>query len=637
MDIPWKDNLGIAIRFRPDKFSQFMRVMNDKDLHAFLSEPNLRQNMCCNIYGDLIEIMSMLSEHGYTKSLIFLYEHFQEINTCESTKKAVMRHVGKKAYQKHWKALNKYCFGPKPLCAAINRHQSDIVNYLLGMEVDMQTIYPLNGPPRNVHCERGYLKAVETLLSAGLKLDKIRGSALIQSVCQCWDSYDYKDYCVMEEMELFEVQKKIKILRMLLEAGHRSKYAVHAVCNEKHSDFNRVPLEMLKLLLYYDSELDAEIDKETALHRACENLNLEKIKVLINSGAEINKPNKSGMTPVQICTQELKSHCLDYFTDDIVRFLCENGAKMDVICPLNQLDIIELACAFYEESKLPVVLFYLSQGLSLHHNEFVYFLLQMENDQIDSSETISPQGINQVVSVFLMDNAVNTCNVPCGPAGRLVINLFEGNGLGTNSRQQSYLQPDFEMLQILDGAGFVICMADEIEQELFESRNETKQMTLKILQKQLSRIPSLAEFCRWTVRRAMGSGLISSQKVERLEKLPLPKPVVEYLLLSDVIAEKYAQTMYDYFSGKSLKMPCVTKSKTDLSGNKLHLTCNECFTDKTKELKRQTERLEARHWAAEFLEQCQKEDSRKSQENWYHHPEDWVILDQIQSKCAHLI
>ena len=183
---------------------------------------------------------------------------------------------------------------------------------------------------------------------------------------------------------------------------------------------------------------------------------------------------------------------------------------------------------------------------------------------------------------------------------------------------------------MLYGAGFVLSIPDDLEENLAGSNVETREMTLNILQDEQSRVPSLTELCRWAVRRILGPGLISMGKVE---DLPLPKPIIEYILLLDIIEKKHAQTMYDYFSGKhSLKMTCVTRNKQSLDDDLriiVYGKCANCQANITEKLQREKEREESQKWAREFLRQCQSDDSRKAQESFFHHPEEWTVLDEI--------
>ncbi len=619
MSVTRKEELGIKVNIEYEYFMQLMSTMDDEELSSLLSDSQKMGNLCLKKSHEVWKIIPILSDRGYPNSLRFFEGLVQDIE-----------------------ALQMYCFGPEGLCKAISEEDVDSLQYFLGHNKNPHTVEyflwlgalsnnQLIHPeclPQNNSCEMGYLEAVESLLVSGLEVDRQQGQELINSVCQCWDSYDINDSFFIQEFDIDIVKKKMRILRMLLEAGHRSEIALHNICDEKYSDLYRMPAEMLTLLLNYeiDIHLKLGIKESSAFLKACHRLSIDKIKVLADFGANVNEPDYIGQTPLEICTRACREHCLDGFTDDIIRFLHEEkGADINVICRDTGHNLLEIACSSYpcyeyREEKLAIVLYYLSRKLILKYDVFAKYLLQ--SYAMDSFDESSPQShfmshkYKELLSVLVMDNAFDTSPLLSGPAGRLVVNIFDYY----NYDQNNYRQPDFDMLRMLSGAGFVIFLPDHIEAQLIESTEEIKQMTLKILKEELSRIPSLAELCRWEVRRVLGPGLMSQQKVERL---PLPKPMIEYILLLDIIEEEHAQKMYDYFSGKGLNMVCVAKYKEDLYENKLGLECPECSEYAPEKLQRKTEREENLKWAAEFLEQCQEEDRRKAQG----HPEDCIILD----------
>ncbi len=601
MSVTRKEEQGIKVYIDCDYFMQLMSTLNDQELSFLLSESQKKGNLRWKISPELWEIMGKLSGLGYFSSLRFFEGLVQ--NT---------------------EALRIYRFGPTGLCQAIYERDVASLQYFLGYEdpytvehfLGIGVLYndPINCPerlPLNRSCEMRFLEAVESLLVSGLKVDRQQGKELINSVCQCWDSYDINGSFLVEEMKLDLVKKKMRILRMLLEAGHRSEIALHNICEEKYSDLYRMPAEMLTLLLNYEIDIHLKfgVKDNSAFHKACHHLSKDKIKVLANFGANVNEPENIGCTPLEICTMAHREHCLDDFTDDIIRFLHkEKGADIHVLNTDTGHNLLEIALSCYCEEKLAIVLYYLSQKLTLKCDVFAEFLLQ--------SDFLS----HELLSVLVLDNAIDTSLLLSGSAGRLVLNLFDYYNDLDSDIFGIYMQPDFDMLRMLNASGFVVFLPDHMEELLTESSEETKQMTLKILRDETSRIPSLAELCRWEVRLVLGPGLISQEKVERL---PLPKPMIEYILLLDIIEEEHAQKMYDYFSGKGMNMVCVTKNKTDWYHNGRRLECTQCSKDTPEKLERQREREETRKWAAEFLEQCKEEDRRKAQE----HAEDYIVLD----------
>ncbi len=622
---------------RFDKFRQLIGTVSDEELPTVLLQPTQGLKIHWEFSDEMIKFMDTLCSHGYLKSLKFFHKQFKELDGLELRCEALEVSEGKEKLKQYCEALNKYCFGPKPLSTAISSGISKIVEYFLEGECEPFVQYFIHPPldyPQHISCERGYLKAVEALLSAGLELSKDRGSALINSVCQCWDSYDSNAVCAKEEMKLDIVKKKMNILRMLLEAGHRSDRALHAVCEEQYCDLYRKPTGMLKLLIHYGADVHKIIDKNTALHLACHHLDQEKIKVLANSGADVNLPDHIGLTPIQICTFVKREHCLDNFTDDIIQFLHqEKGADIHVVSLYGGHNLLETACVYYSESKLSILLYYLSQGLTIQYKVFAQYLLQRcgmrsVRDQLSEPDVTEflPFHDRELLCFLLMDNVVDLSELQSGNAGRLVLKLFDYHNENTHPRGE-YMQPCLGMLKILHGAGFVIPLPTEIERELLQSSDETQHMTLKTLQHEMLRIPSLVELSRWAVRHMLGPGLISLKKVDNL---PVPKKLVECILLVDILEIEHAQMLYHYLSGHGFQMACVTREKTDLDGEELYLECPECLFDDEDEIEeagilhRHRERDEIRNWTAEFQERCQKDCDSKTQENILDKPEDLI-------------
>ncbi len=579
MSVTRKEELGIKVNIEYEYFVQLMSTMNDEELSSLLSESQKMGHLHLKKSHQVWKIIPILSGQGYHHSLRFFEGLVQNIE-----------------------ALQIYCFGPEGLCEAIFEKDDDRLQYFLGHIKNPHTVerlhwigtlcntslIPYHCLPENVSCEVGFLEAVESLLVSGLEVDRQQGQELINSICQCWDSYNFHgDSFLIEEMKLDIVKKKMRILRMLLEAGYRSELALHNICEEKYTDLFRMPAEMLSLLLNYEIDIHYKVKGSSAFHKACHRLSLDKIKVLADFGANVNEPENSirNWTPLEICTRAYREHCLDYFTDDIIRFLHqEKGADIHVICRETGHNLLEIACSCYREEKLAIVLYYLSQKLILKYNVFAHFLLQLyamdSSDQSISKTNFMSYESKELLSILVMDNVMDTSILLPGPAGRLVVNLFDYWHYDKDRPLHFYMQPDFDMLRMLNCAGFVVSLPAHIEEELIKSTDETKQMTLKILREETSRIPSLAELSRWEVRRVLGPGLISQEKVERL---PLPKPMIEYILLLDIIEKKHAQKMYDYFSGRGLNMVCVTKNKKHLFDDEMDIECPECDEDTPEE------------------------------------------------------
>ncbi len=289
----------------------------------------------------------------------------------------------------------------------------------------------------------GNVKGVEILIAAGAKLnldtdaqfeiqDVYDGDdpyhvQVMEAACTSRPNIHHRGIGVLKEMTLEAVKEKMKIMRMLLEAGLSMNYyefsspeepstmsALHTVCGDNYrTNSERMPVEMAELLLLYGAEMD-NADEEsgvTALHVACRNLDFQKIKLLVNYGANVEKPNIYGFTPIQCCTLATREHCLDDITDDIVKFLVEEkGADIEVVCPETKFSLLSLACETYEESKLAIVLYFMSQVLPL---QSVAALFLIKNFGLAGREYTSDDGWyfmpyhgKQIISILLIDNAL---------------------------------------------------------------------------------------------------------------------------------------------------------------------------------------------------------------------------------------
>ena len=319
--------------------------------------------------------------------------------------------------------------------------------------------------------------------------------------------------------------------------------------------------------------------------------------MLVKCGASVNKPDRRGYTPIQMCTEIHVWHCLDGFPEDIIRFLAdENGANLDLAEPKSGLNLLGIACKYYDVSRLTMVLYYLSKGLPLQPALSLFLIMDFGFPDIAPSYDETQDG-KQVFSILLIDNALNTSSFqPCkktkelGYAGRVKLDLFSkcplridgySENMWSKDRARSIRsKPRIDMIQMLQGAGFVLSLPDYLCLKFSESKNETKRKCVRIIEEERSRIPNLTEFCRWEIRKVLGPGLISLGKAEGL---PLPKPIIEYILLLDIIPKEDAQTMYDYFSGKkTLKRACVDWKNWMDAEEKVYGTCSECLLTEAK-------------------------------------------------------
>ncbi len=475
----------------------------------------------------------------------------------------------------------------------------------------------------NVEAMEVLLAALDGPLSAIERLDIYFRAGVVASACgvQC-GSHNKREY---EEMKLEEMTKRMKIVKMMLDDGFHSYRALQALCDGNI----RKPQGMLEFLISYGCDINQELESgvdigDTPLNAACRNLDLDLIDFLLNHGADINKWGKEGLNPLQTCTVSMygeRDYCYDYSKEDIIRYLCEEkGANVHMVCPKSGHSLLDMVCLNYEKRKPKVLLYYLSQGLSLQPDTL--------------SRMLQEHGFNGIwkdaISILLVDNAISTGHRQPGPAGRELLNIFEDSNVLGNSLHRFSLPLALKMLH---EAGFVIHVSDELEQKIMASNNEKTQKTLKLIQDEVSRVPKLEELSIWAVRRALGPGLFSLQKMDQIQELNLPRPAINDILFLNIIEKKYVETIKDYLAerakgeksqkmlGRNRPQPLGrwTAGETGL--------CHRCQTDHSERayLQQQKEIEEACKWATDFVEQCQKESSVRAAETSCFMQKSWDV------------
>ncbi len=113
-----------------------------------------------------------------------------------------------------------------------------------------------------------------------------------------------EEWYIHKEMKLDKVKAKMRILKLLLESGLDMDYYVdtdledngirhglHTACYAR--DYRvRPPVEMIELILWYGADVHKELDGDTAFKIACQNVDLETIKLLVCYGANVNTVNQ---------------------------------------------------------------------------------------------------------------------------------------------------------------------------------------------------------------------------------------------------------------------------------------------------------------------------------------------------------
>ena len=154
--------------------------------------------------------------------------------------------------------------------------KTDILKLLIQHGVDMNYS---NGLPLQAAILSGNVEGVQELVAAGAELNSRVGAdyyfcareglAMMHAACGDWAP----NQCTGDDMTFDDVKKRMKILRILLEAGLNMvyygledrdklhpKYALHTVSGRRSQVSERMPVEMLKLLIYYGTDIDEEIN-----------------------------------------------------------------------------------------------------------------------------------------------------------------------------------------------------------------------------------------------------------------------------------------------------------------------------------------------------------------------------------------
>jgi len=132
----------------------------------------------------------------------------------------------------------------------------------------------------------GKIESVKILLAHGADPDL--GAARLGYTPLAWAAYD----------------NNLEIAKLLLDAGADpnlrfftpySDGEIPIYCATKRDN-----LELMRLLIAHDADLDAIVEGETSLHRALRSQHHDAIKLLVQSGASTTIPDARGFTPAEI-------------------------------------------------------------------------------------------------------------------------------------------------------------------------------------------------------------------------------------------------------------------------------------------------------------------------------------------------
>lgn len=220
-------------------------------------------------------------------------------------------------------------YGYTPLHMAIEREDIQIIEYLFNYADDNNIKININGNNNgedtllHVAAERGNIQIVEHLLNYA-KENNIK-----ININACNRAGDTPLHVAIE-------RENIQIVEYLLNYANDNNIKINV--NARNSTgytplymaFRNKDIKIIEHLSNYAKENDIEINindcnnyGDTLLHHACIDAQYDKIKWLVQHGANVNLPNKQGNTPLLLHIK----HRLGYH--NIVKFLIKNGADIN--------------------------------------------------------------------------------------------------------------------------------------------------------------------------------------------------------------------------------------------------------------------------------------------------------------------
>jgi ankyrin repeat protein len=238
-----------------------------------------------------------------------------------------------------------------PLCFAVKEGQTDLVRFLLDRGADPNKGGPVAsaalenrieiaqllldrgaeaGKAIHYAAEKGNLPLVQLLLrypvDRSLRNDESRTPLHLAAMCR--DDERLDQYC--------------KIVDLLLEHGYSLEDGSSGGRKVIHLAGNRA---MLEHLLKRGADIDTRTTSNgvTALHLACSYKDVDRVKFLLDHGADVNAADNDGGTPIHTVIQES-----DERSKAIVALLVERGAALDVFARA-QLGQTEKVLAMLDE------------------------------------------------------------------------------------------------------------------------------------------------------------------------------------------------------------------------------------------------------------------------------------------------
>jgi ankyrin repeat protein len=219
-------------------------------------------------------------------------------------------------------------YSEKYYCAisnAINIGNVEIINLLFEYQIcDINYTNELETSPLIEACRFNHFDVVKLLLEKGASIETILDTSALHIACE-FSSLEIvklivENILVSNKTHLLECKNyrgnaitlacsrdddNIEILKFLLEKGVNfdekiKTNAFFAACEKNRPN-------IFNFILETGININVQIYKETALHRAFYHKNFEIVKRLLNLGAEINIQDKNGKSVISICKFSCKT------------------------------------------------------------------------------------------------------------------------------------------------------------------------------------------------------------------------------------------------------------------------------------------------------------------------------------------